>query len=54
MKGKRYKDVEHIQTATTSILKMIPASDLKKSFDMPFERSKLRIDSEGDYCKANK
>ena len=31
MKEKRYKDVEHIQTATTSILKMIPANDLKKS-----------------------
>ena len=29
MKGKRYKDVEHIQMATTSILKMIPANDLK-------------------------
>ena len=49
MKGKRYKDVEHIQTATTSILKMIPANDLKNSFDMLFERTKLCIDSEGDY-----
>ena len=54
MKGKRYKDVEHIQTATTSILKMIPANDLKKSFDMLFERAKLCIDSEGDYFEANK
>ena len=54
MKGKRYKDVEHIQTATTSILKMIPANDLKKSFDMLFERAKPCIDSEGDYFEANK
>ena len=54
MKGKRYKDVEHIQTATTSILKMILANDLKKSFDMLFERAKLCIDSEGDYFEANK
>ena len=54
MKRKRYKDVEHIQTATTSILKMILANDLKKSFDMLFERAKLCIDSEGDYFVANK
>ena len=54
MKGKRYKDVEHIQTATTSILKMIPANDLKKSFDILFERAKLCIDSEEDYFEANK
>ena len=54
MKEKRYKDVEHIQTATTSILKMIPANDLKKSFDMLFERAKQCIDSEGDYLEANK
>ena len=53
MKGKRYKDVEHIQTATTSILKIIPANDLKKSFDMLFERVELCIDSEGDYFEAN-
>ena len=54
MKEKRYKDVEHIQTATTSILKMIPANGLKKSFDMLFERAKLCIDSAGDYFEANK
>ena len=54
IKGKRYKDVEHIQTATTSILKMIPANDLKKSFDMLFKRAKLCIDSEEDYFEANK
>ena len=54
MKGKRYKDVEHIQTATISILKMIPANDLKKSFDMLFECAKLCIDSDGDYFEANK
>ena len=47
-------DVELIQTATTSILKMIPANDLKKSFDMLFERAKLGIDSKGVYFEANK
>ena len=54
MKRKRYKDVEHIQTATTSILEMIPTNDLKKSFDMLFQRAKLCIDLEGDYFEANK
>ena len=38
----------------TSILKMIPANDLKKSLDMLFERAKLCIDSEGDYFEVNK
>lgn len=49
MKGKRYADVEAIQKASTDILKDIPASELKHSFEMLLERANRCINCNGDY-----
>lgn len=54
MKGKRYDDVNHIQKASTNILKMISVEDSKKSFDMLETRANQCIAAEGEYFEDNK
>lgn len=53
MKGKRYKDIEDIQSSSTDILKSIPINELQKSFDNLIVRAKHCIESEGEYFEGN-